>query len=138
MFNPKELASDERLGRGVSSRKHRRQVQKGKAPVDLFYVREIDEGKLSVDRIADEWLSEVTKMARERDSRRDRTFYGWATNSQEDVTNLGLKAKPSREDDNKFHANICFPPEVYDDQCLMEGLAMGLSAKAKLQNPAEL
>ena len=138
MFNPKKLAPDERLGRGVSSKSHRRQVRNGETPASLFYLREIDECKLSVDRIADEWLNEVNQMARERDGRRDRTFYGWATNSQELVSGLGLEAKASPKDDNKFHADICFPPGVYDDQCLMEDLAMGLSAKARWKSPAEL
>lgn len=138
MFNPKELAPDERLGRSVSSRRHRRQVQNGSTPVSLFYPREIDEGKLSVDRISDEWLVDVTLMAQDRDSRRGRNFYGWATSSQELVSNLELKAKASPKTENIFHADICIPTEVCEDENLMDSVATELAAKARLQNPAEV
>ena len=137
MFNKKELAPDERLGRSVSSRSHRKLVERGQTPVSLFYLREIDEGKLSVDRIAEEWLTEVTQMAHDRDGRRCRNFYGWATITQADASSLSLQAKASGFTENIFHASICFPPEVPDDECLMDSLATELAAKARFQKPAD-
>ena len=125
--------ADEELGRRVSSQKHRRLVQRGDTPLSLFMRK--DTYELSVDRLHEYHISEVTKIAVSYDDNRNRTFYGWAVVSQDVAAGSGRNIRPSPKAGNDYHADIILPAIVVSDKREREKHASELAAKARWQAP---
>ena len=126
---------DEKLGRRVSSRSNRRLVQRGTVPLKLFIRKCTYE--LSVDRLHDDYFSEITAIADEYDKNRERNFYGWAAVSQEIACRNGRYLKLSPKTYNKFHADIVLPISVVSDKDEREKHATELAAFARWQDRVE-
>lgn len=131
MIDLSELMPDEELGRRVSSRSHRRLVQRGNAPLSLF-VR-VGSHELSVDRLHDDYLPEVSAIAVRDDNARSRNFYGWAVVSQDVASRNGRRIEPTPQECNKYHADIVLPIAAVSDKKLREGHATELAARARWQ-----
>ena len=131
MSVPPQIESDERLGRRLSSRKHRNLVRRGNAPVSLF-MRE-DTRILSVDRLRDDWLTDATNVAVRYDEGRGRTFYGWATVSEERANQSDRVVEPSPQEDNPYHADLVLPMIVMFNRRTYEKHAVELAAHASWQ-----
>ena len=134
MSVPPQIGADERLGRRISSQKHLRLVRRGDAPVSLF-MRD-DTRYLSVDRLRDDWLADATDVAVGYDQGRGRTFYGWATVSEEQANQSDGVVEPSPQEDNQYHADIVLPLMVMFDKNEYEKRAVELAAQARWQAPA--
>lgn len=134
MSVPPQIGSDERLGRRLSSRKHRNLVRRGNAPVSLF-MRE-DTRILSVDRLRGDWLADATDVAIGYDEGRGRTFYGWATVSEERASQNDRVVDPSPQEDNPYHADLVLPLIVMFNRKTYERHAVELAAQASWQPPA--
>ena len=134
MSVPPRIGTDERLGRRVSSRRHRNRVRRGDAPISLF-MRD-DTRYLSVDRLRDDWLADATDIAVRYDNGRGRTFYGWAAVSRNDATQNDREVEPSPQEGNQYHADIVLPPVVIFDKNEYTRHAVELAAQASWQPPA--
>ncbi len=136
MIHPSSLTPDEELGRRVSSSKDSRMARRGNIPLRLFLRR--DTRELSVDRLRNDCLPEVTAIAVDYDERRDRNFYGWAVVTQDVASRNGRRVEPSPQEDNKYHADIILPDSVLSDKNERERHALELSAEARWQEPAQI
>ena len=110
-MDPSRLMPDEELGRRISSTRIWKRVQRGVAPLALFQPRPVDNLKLSVDRVRESYLSDLTGIAVRDDQRRDRNFYGWATVTQDVASKSGRYIEPSPKKDNPYHADIVLPDD---------------------------
>ena len=129
MINPSNLTPDEELGRRVSSSKDSRMARRGNIPLRLFARR--DTRELSVDRIREDWLPEVTAIAVNYDEGRNRNFYGWAIVAQDVASSNGRHIELSPQEDNEYHADIVLPDSVLSDKNELERHALELSAEAR-------
>ena len=136
MIDPSNLVPDEKLGRRVSSRKERKKVESGDTPLSLF-VRD-GSNKLSVDRLRNDYLREITKISKKYDECRGRNFYGWATVSQDVASRNERQIGISPQTDNPYHADIVLPIIVLSDQEKSDEHASELAANAYWQAPAGL
>ena len=134
MIDLSTLGPDEELGRRVSSRNHSKLVQRGDAPLDLFVGK--CAYKLSVDRLHNDYLLEVTAIAVAYDNSRERNFYGWAAITQDVATKNGRSVELSPQPDNKFHADIVLPITDSSDKNEIERHASELAAKSHWQDSA--
>ena len=137
MVNPSNFELDEKLGRSVSSRKIINRIRRRDTPPNLFYSR-IDEDDLSVDRLHNDYLKEVTDVAKRRDENRGRSFYGWAAVSQEIASGDGRRIAPTPQEYNQFHASIYWPDGVSSEKSMMRRHAVELAANAHWQEPVHL
>ena len=133
MIDLSKLMPDEGLGRRVSSRRDRRYLRRGDAPLSLFARR--GTYKLSVDRMHDDYLSEATAIAVNYDKSRERTFYGWAVVTQDVASKHGRYVEPSPQQDNEYHADIVLPVIVASDKKKRDQHAAELAARAHWQAP---
>lgn len=126
------LAQSERLGRGISSSKHFDRFKKhGICSIKIFIHR--NRRKLSVDRLNDDNLSSVCEIAKKREVDRGRTFYGWASVTEDVASSNGRTIADSPQVNNPFHADIVLPACVLTDKKAMEEHATELAANAQLQ-----
>ena len=134
MSLPPQIGADERLGRRISSQRDRNLVRRGDAPVRLF-MRE-DTRYLSVDRLRDVWLPDVTDVEVRYDKERGRTFRGWAAVSRNDATQNAREVEPSPQEGNQYHADIVLPLTVMFGKDEYQKHAVELAAQARWQPPA--
>ena len=91
---------------------------------------------LSVDRLRDDWLADATDVAVRYDDGRGRTFYGWATVSEERANQSDRVVEPSPQGDNQYHADLVLPMIVMFNRRTYEKHAVELAAHASWQPPA--
>ena len=135
MTHPSNLTPDEELGRRISSSKDSRMARRGNVPLRLFVRR--DTRELSVDRLHNDFLREVTEIAVSYDKGRNRNFYGWAVVTQDVASRSGRRIELSPQEDNEYHADIILPVSVLSDKNERERHALELSAEARWQEPAQ-
>ncbi len=104
---------------------------RGNVPVSLFELTGTRE--LSVDRLRDDHMVEVSAIAIEHDKRRNRNFYGWATVPQDAASENGRRVEPTPQPDNPYHADIILPIAVSKDDYQRERHATELAACAEWQ-----
>ena len=111
-----DIAPNEIIGRGISSRNEARRARRNRTSKNVF---DPGEGKsdISVDRISAAPISEITKIAKKRDTDRGRTFYGWAAVSVESASanNRRVVASPI-PNLNPYHADIKLPASAAADE----------------------
>ena len=135
MIHPSNLTPDEELGRRISSSKDSRMARRGNVPLRLFVRR--DTRELSVDRLHNDCLAEVSAIAVSYDESRNRNFYGWAVVTQDVASRNGRRIEPSPQEDNQYHADIILPDSVLLDKNERERHALELSAEARWQEPVQ-
>lgn len=113
---PETIAADEELGRGVSSRNSANRARRSLLPINEFLPRQ-GETRISVDRLSVAPLDEALAIADDRDSARNRNFYGWAVVS---VANAALNGRivtaSPLHNINPYHADIILPQSAADNR----------------------
>ena len=128
------LAPDEQLGRRVTDRKLARKLRRcNPTPMQVFF-RECEDD-LSVDRLRNDYLPDVSTVAASEQKKYNSHFFGWACVSQERASRKGRRVGPTCQPDNKYHVSIYWPPEVISDKKKLEEHATELAANSYWQEP---
>ena len=107
---PDTVASEEDLGRRVSSSRTAERARRSRVPFSLFLPPQIGDTDISVDRLSIVPLDKPAAIADQYDESRGRTFYGWAVVTAEAAADDGrhVAATPIH-DENPYHADIVLP-----------------------------
>lgn len=119
MTIPDDVASNEKLGRGVFSSKQKKLAQKyKKARLNVFLEKE-GNTEISVNRI--DWMSpqEENAIGGKLAALRKRKFYGWAIVTVKQACANRRRVLATPQEDNQYHADIILPDlagEDYEEQ----------------------
>lgn len=107
---PKAVRPDEDLGRSVAKTLWVDKAQGGVIPRDVF-VDTRPVSALSVDRMDHAPRSEMARIAREREARREgnRRFRGWALVRSDKAGQNGRTVRATPRCDNPYHTDIRLP-----------------------------
>lgn len=105
---PGHISGDEKLGRSVTGL-YEAKTPSGRALRDAFVDNRAV--SLSVDRLDFAPRSEMARIARERERRRDppRSFAGWAIVGARRAETRGRSVEATPQEDNPYHADIHLP-----------------------------
>ncbi len=115
MIVPKDMASDEELGRGVFSGSTAARARRSRVPLNVFLERR-GETNISVDRLSAAPPNKAIAIADSVAAARSADFHGWA------VLTVDHAARNEREViatpllDNPYHADISLPELAGEDR----------------------
>ena len=112
------IASDEKLARGIFEKTQARSARNGNVTLNVFL--EINQRCLSVDRLTCENMDTLVAIGGKRAGLREpqgkRTFYGWAIVMARDAARDGRIVEASPTFCNCYHADIILPENVIQDK----------------------
>ena len=111
MSVPNQIAPEEELGRGISSRSGARRAERSNIRYHEFLPR-IGVAEISVDRLSAGSLKESTAIADARNPK----FYGWAVIIANDAERSGRRVAASPLEINPRHADIILPASAVHDR----------------------
>ena len=112
---PREIGSEEELGRGVFSSRHAARADRSRAPHHIFLERPgITE--ISVDRLSVAPMDDAVAIAENAAIGRNATFYGWASVSADEAGRNERRVTASPLSSNPYHADIVLPGETAEDR----------------------
>ena len=115
MGTTEEVAPDENLGRGVFSHNHARRAARKRVPFNVF-LEAAGKVNLSVDRLDEGPLTELTAIATAVGARRHGTFCGWAVVRAFRASQNGRRALKTPLPQNPYHADIVLPDRAADER----------------------
>lgn len=112
---PREIGSEEELGRGVFSSRHAERAERSRVPHHIFLERPgITE--ISVDRLSIAPTDEAVAIAEVAAIARDASFYGWASVSADEAGRNARRVTASPLSSNPYHADIVLPGATAEDR----------------------
>ena len=127
MITQQDVASDEELGRSVSSSRNAARARRSRVPYREF-LPPPGRNDISVDRLSVATPTESEEIADSRDKVRGRTFYGWAVVTAEAAGENGRQVLASPiADVNPYHADIILPEDEAENRNAQRRHAQQLS-----------
>lgn len=115
MSVPKQIASDEDLGRGIFSSKQAKRARRSGVPFHVFLER-YGERRISTDRLSVAPANEAEAIADRVAGARGRSFHGWAVVLADEAASDGRRVLNTPLCDNPYHADIELPALAADDR----------------------
>lgn len=113
---PASIASTEELGRGVFSNRNARRAERSQVPYYVFLERQ-GEINISVDRLSIAPEDESLEIAEQTGAARNKSFFGWATVTEDCVVRNGRQVVASPiPNTNPYHADIVLPEAAVEDR----------------------
>ena len=112
---PRNIASEEELGRGVFSSRHAARAERSRAPHHIF-LEKPGVTDISVDRLSVAPPDEAVVVAENSAVARNATFYGWALVTSERAGRNGRQVIASPLPSNPYHADVVLPGLAAEDR----------------------
>ena len=122
------IASNERLGRGVFSRRHAFRITRGGSVPWRIFSPPRERNSIFVDLLDRSTVNRFTRIQVKNATLSNRQFYGWCSVLASTAASNGRAIREDPTESNPHHAEIDFPIEDHDESMRFHAMELARDA----------